>query len=103
MKGFLEWFKSGTKMKRWILLLLVGIILAGYGMATILVSKELAFADVAKIILIFVLGFTCVILALVFMQKRTLELLVEASDSRLQNKKDVNSLIFNKKVYNEQV
>lgn len=101
MKGFLEWFKSGTKMKRWILLLLVGIILAGYGMATILVSKELAFADVAKIILIFVLGFTCVILALVFMQKRTLELLVEASDSRLQNKKDVNSLIFNKKVYNE--
>ena len=88
-------------MKRWILLLLVGIILAGYGIATILVSKELAFADVAKIILIFVLGFTCVILALVFMQKRTLELLVEASDSRLQNKKDVNSLIFNKKVYNE--
>lgn len=101
MKGFLEWFKKGTKMKRWMLLILIGVLLAGYGMSSILVSKELEFLEVFKIIIIFVLGFSCIVLGIVFMQKRTLELLVEASDSRLQNKKDINSLIFNKKVYNE--
>ena len=37
MKGFFRWFKSSTKMKRWMLLILVGIVLACYGMAEILI------------------------------------------------------------------
>ena len=40
MKGFFEWFKSGTKMKRWILLILVGIALACYGISEIIVSER---------------------------------------------------------------
>lgn len=103
MGGFLQWFKSSTKMKRWIFIILIGIILACYGIAQILVSKELEFWDVGKIIISFVIGFTCIVVGLVFTQKRTLELLVEASDSRLEekNKKDVKSLIFNKKIYDK--
>ncbi len=104
MKGFLEWFKSSTKMKRWILMILIGIILACYGMATVLVTKEMSFANVGKIIVIFVVGFTCIILGVIFAQKRTMELLIEASDLRLEKgAKNVNvkSLIFNKKIYNE--
>ena len=99
MKGFFEWFKSNTKMKRWMFLILIGIILSCYGIAELLVLKELNFFDVAKVIVTFVIGFTSIVVGLIFTQKRTLELLVEASDSRLEttDKKNVKALIFNKK------
>ena len=104
MKGFFSWFKGSTKMKRWMLLVLVGIILVGYGVASILIAKEISFFEIAKIILLFVLGFTLTIVGIIFAQKRTLELLIEASDLRLEKGSknvNVNSLIFNKKVYNK--
>lgn len=102
MKGFFRWFKSSTKMKRWILLLVIGIVLACYGMARVLVAKTFDFKEIAVIIGIFVIGFVCVILGIIHMQRRTLELLVQESDSReLDKKAQVSSLIFNKKVYNQ--
>ena len=35
MKGFFKWFSNSTKMKRWIFLILIGIVLACYGMSSI--------------------------------------------------------------------
>ena len=101
MKGFLQWFKSSSKMKRWMFLILIGIILACYGLAKILVMKEMSFVEVGEIVLIFVAGFIAIVLGLIFLNKRTLEVLIEASDERMENNKNVNvnSLIFNKTVY----
>ena len=31
MKDFFKWFKSGTKIKRWIFLIIVGIVIECYG------------------------------------------------------------------------
>ena len=103
MKGFMHWFKSSIKMKRWIFLILVGIILACYGIAEILVLKEVSFQEVGKIIVIFVVGFLAIVIGLIYINKRTLELLVESTDNRMENRKNVNikSLIFNKKVYEQ--
>ncbi len=103
MKGFMQWFKSSSKMKRWIFLILVGIICACYGLAEILVMKEISFLEVGKVVAIFVIGFIAIILGLVFLNKRTLEILVESTDERMENKKNVNvkSLIFDKKVYDQ--
>lgn len=103
MKGFFEWFKPSAKMKRWIFTLLIGVILSCYGLAEILVMRKLVFSEVAKVTTLFVVGFTLIIIGVVCMQKRTLEILIEASDDRMQNKKSVNlkSLIFNKKIYSE--
>lgn len=103
MKGFMHWFKSSTKMKRWIFLILIGIILACYGIAEILVLKEVSFQEVGKIIGIFVVGFLAIVIGLIYINKRTLELLVESTDDRMENKKNVNikSLIFNKKIYEQ--
>ncbi len=56
--------------------------------------------EIVKIVVSFVIGFVAVVVGLVFMQKRTLELLVEDSDTR-KDSPIVNSLIFNKKVYNQ--
>lgn len=103
MNGFMQWFKASNKMKRWMLLILVGIVLACYGLAEILVMKEISFQEVGKIVVIFVLGFVAIILGLVFLNKRTLEVLIEATDERMENRKNVNvkSLIFNKTVYDK--
>lgn len=103
MNGFMQWFKSSNKMKRWIFLILVGILLACYGLAKILVMKEISFQEVGKVVVIFVLGFVSIVLGLVFLNKRTLEVLIESTDDRMENKKNVNvkSLIFNKTVYDQ--
>lgn len=103
MNGFMQWFKSSNKMKRWIFLILIGILLACYGLAKILVMKEISFQEVGKVVVIFVLGFVSIVLGLVFLNKRTLEVLIESTDDRMENKKNVNvkSLIFNKTVYDQ--
>lgn len=103
MKGLMQWFKASSKMKRWMFLILIGIILACYGLAKILVMKEISFQEVGKVIAIFVVGFVSIVLGLIFLNKRTLEILVESTDDRMENKKNVNvkSLIFDKTVYDQ--
>lgn len=102
MKGFFRWFNAKTKMKRWIVVILIGILLCCYGMATVLTSKQMEFGNLAKIIGLFVVGFVCVIIGIVSMQKRTLEVLVQDTDNRVTDEESkVKSLIFNKKIYNQ--
>ena len=99
MNGFFKWFKSNTKMKRWIFLILLGIILLLFSISNILVVKELDFNQVGKIVITFILGFVAIVIGIVCIQKRTLELLIENTDSR--KNVDVKSLIFNKTVYDK--
>ena len=83
MKGIFNWFKDTSKMKRWIMLILVGVVFASYGMASLIVSKDsISFLQALKIIVYFVIGFTCVVMGLVYINKRTMELFVEATDDR---------------------
>ena len=103
MSGLMQWFKSSNKMKRWMFLILVGIILSCYGLAKILVMKEISFQEVGEIVFIFVAGFIAIVFGLVFLNKRTLEVLIESTDDRMENKKNINvkSLIFDKTVYDQ--
>ena len=102
MKGFFKWFKKGAKMKRWFFLIIIGILLASYGMMLLLKGGEKQFIDLAKMVLSFVSGFCLVIVGNIYMQKRTLELFVQETDTRNEAKSgNVKSLIFNKKVYEE--
>lgn len=102
MKGFLKWFKSGTKIKRWMFLMLVGIVLVCYGIAKVIVTDQISFKEVAIIIASFVAGFTFTVISMICIQRRTLELFVEESDTRnTEQNGSVKSLIFNKKVYNQ--
>lgn len=100
MKGFFEWFKSSSKMKRWMFLIVLGIIAICYAISKILVTNKLeSVKDIVVIIVGFVIGFVAVIVGLVHMNKRTLELLVEETDKR--EEENLNSLIFNRKVYSQ--
>lgn len=104
MKGIFYWFKDSSKMKRWFMLILVGIVFCSFGMANMIVETEaITFIQAAKIVIYFVIGFTCVVIGLVYLNKRNMELFIEATDDRMEKdqKVNVNSLIFNKKVYNK--
>ena len=104
MKGFLKWFKNGAKMKRWMFIILFGMILACTGISKIFASKAISFGGVAKVIALFVAGFTLIIVGLIYAQKRVLEILIEDTDYRMDKgskERNVKSLIFNKKVYHE--
>ena len=103
MKGIFQWLKSSAKMKRWMFLILIGILLACQGMAQIIVLQEVSFKRIGSIIAIFVAGFMCIVIGLIFLNKRTLEVLIESTDDRMTNKDNVNvnSLIFNKTIYDK--
>ena len=103
MNGLIKWFDSKSKLKRWMFLILIGVILMCYGTAEILVLKEMSFSELAKIIVTFVIGVVAIVLGLIFLNKRTLEILIEYTDDRMNDKNNVNiqSLIFNKKVYHQ--
>ena len=103
MKGFFKWFKNEARMKRWMLVIILGMVLASTGISKILVAKVISFQGVAKVAALFVVGFTLVIIGLVYAQKRVLEILIENTDSRMKNsdERNLKSLIFNKKVYHE--
>ena len=104
MLGFFKWFKSGTKMKRWLCLILLGIILLCYGIATIIDMQEISVLNLIVTIAISVIGFVLVNVGIIYSQKRVLELLIEETDDRISDeKKDINvkSLIFNKTIYKE--
>ena len=86
MKSFFGWLKNSTKIKRWITLILIGMVLSCYGFAQILVLDRLGLTDILKIIVIFVAGISLFIIGLVHIQKRTLELAV------LQDEKTISEL-----------
>lgn len=104
MKCFFRWFENKAKMKRWMAIILIGIILACIGISKIMVAKTISFVGVGKVIALFVVGFTMMIVGLVYSQKRILEILIEDTDYRMDNgskERNTKSLIFNKKIYNE--
>ena len=104
MNGFFKWFNSKTKIKRWILLILLGIVLTCFSIANILDEKILKPIDIIEIVGSFVFGFSFVIIGIIFIQKRTLEIFIEANSNTEKGKKaeeNMKSLIFNKTMFNE--
>ena len=92
MKNFLNWFKNSTKIKRWMFLILVGIILTCFGFSKVLSSDRLELGDLLQIIITFVAGFTCFVLGIVYIQRRNLELLIETNNINVDASGDNNEL-----------
>ncbi len=105
MKGFFSWFNSKTKIKRYILLILIGICLTCFAIATIIETNILKPEDIIKITSAFVVGFLAIVLGFIFMQRRVLEILIEANNTTTVKGRNANlnikGLIFNKTMYNE--
>ena len=83
MKKFFKWLKNSTKIKRWIFLIIIGLFLVCMGFAKIFVSNELGVRGLVGIIGSFVVGFVCFAVGIVYIQRRTLELLIEGDRKEL--------------------
>jgi len=88
MKKILKALNDKTKITRWIVLVIIGMVLSCYGFAQILVLERLEFSDIIRIVAIFVIGLTSFIVGLVYMKRRTLELAVNPNEKKQDN--DIN-------------
>lgn len=100
MKGIFNLLSPKYKIKRWIFLIIFGMTLVCLGIANIISYKTLESKKLFETIISFVFGFIITTLSIIQIQRRTLEILVEQSDTRKKKSND-NTLIFNKKVYNQ--
>ena len=74
-------------MKRWMFIIVIGILLACYGIAEILVLKRNIIQRSRKNNSNIYSRILAIITGLVGLNKRTLEVLVESTDDRMENKK----------------
>lgn len=105
MLGFFNWFNGKTKIKRWILVILLGIVATCYAFTYVLQTKILSPDDILRLVLLFAVGFSMIIIGIIFMQRRTMEIVVEANNKFSEKGKAANlnmkGLIFNRTIYNE--
>lgn len=90
MKKFLRWLKRNFGVGFWLVVAIIGMVLACYGFAQILVLERLEIIDIIKIAATFVAGFVCFILGLSFMQKKLLSAKVtyERTEQKSTDSKD---------------
>lgn len=103
MKSIFSWFKNSVKIKRWIFLILVGIGLVSYSLSKMLMLYILDVKEILIMIASLISGILVTIFAIVQIQKRTLEIFIEANGINHKNLKEkniqVDSLIFDKNIY----
>ena len=100
MKKFFSWFKNSTRIKRWMFLILIGLVLTCFGFSKILTSEELNVKDLILVVATFVAGFILFVVGIVFIQKRNLEILIESNkvNANANNNSEVKNLI-SKSIY----
>ena len=89
MKKLLKLIIGNKKTKRWVLLIIIGMLLTCYQFAKIIAADRLELMELGKIGILFIIGFTCFILGIVFLQRRILELAV--NPEMMKNKNPINS------------
>ena len=95
MKKFFSWFKNNTRIKRWMFLILIGIILTCFGFSKIFSSERLEAIDLLLIIATFVVGFTCFVIGIIYIQRRNLELLIESNKVTDNKDEELRKLVSN--------
>ena len=78
---FLEWFKDSTKFKRWMFLIMIGLTIMFYSAAKIISLNVIEPMTVIVAVLEFIAGLGIVIWGILGIQKRTLEIFIEANRS----------------------
>ena len=76
MKSMFSWLKNSTQIKRWLFMMIIGMILFCYGFAQVLVVDRLELMDLVRIIISFVVGLTTFTIGIIFIQRRTLEMAI---------------------------
>lgn len=97
-----EWFGSGLKMKRWLLLTLIGTGLIGYGFAKVLSQEVSDIKEILVAAVLFIVGFVCVTVSFIMAERRLLQAIAEstATSSKTVNLK---KLLFDKRMLDKNI
>jgi len=93
----IEWFRSNLKMKRWLLLIIAGVIFIAYSFNRIIVQQEhITISQIISYGFLFVLGVVIVVYSYIMSQKQLIQTIAEAT---VKTNKNINikKLIYDKK------
>lgn len=94
--GLKEWFSSKLKLKKWMLLTIVGTAILAYSLAKIFATEILEVSNAIKYGLLFVLGCACVAFSFVMSQRQLLMVVAEASTKSNGRNINLKKLLFDK-------
>lgn len=99
----LEWFRGNARLKRWMFFIALGVSIMCFATAQLIGLNVIDAFEVLVIVLEFIAGLIMVLFGIVSIQKRTLEIFIEANGVSTGELKDKNikldSLIFDKTIY----
>lgn len=103
MNNLGEWFGSGLKIKRWLILVLIGTIVFSYGFANLKLANQLDIASVIVTMLYFVIGIVLVVMGFLMAQRRILQAVAESNVSSNTRNLNLKRLLFDKKTLDKSV
>lgn len=98
-----EWFGSGLKIKRWIFLIIIGVLILSYGIANIISLKTMEINDLIIVGVSFVLGLTLIVISFIMAQRRMLQAIAESNNGLNQRNLNIKKLLFDKKMLDRSI
>lgn len=103
MSGLGEWFGRDLKMKRWLLLDIVGTGMITYSLAQILTNQALEIYNLIVYALMFIFGFVAIIIGFMMAQKRILQAIAEYNASQNSKNLNIKRLLYDKKMLDRNI
>lgn len=103
MNNINEWFSSGLKLKRWFFLMIIGVLLLSMSIAKFMVSEELELTQLVVHMIMFVFGFTAIIVSFVMSQRRILQAIAEANANPNGRNVNLKKLLFDKRMLDKNI
>ncbi len=91
-----EWFNSKLKMKRWLVLILIGVWLVAYSLAKIFSPETLEIMEAIRYGILFVGGSGCVVFAYIMSQRQLLMTVAEAATKVNGKGVNIKKLLYDK-------
>lgn len=103
MDNMLEWLGSGLKIKRWLLLVLLGTLILSYGFSNLKLATTLSVQSILTSALLFAIGITAIVMGFLMCQKRILKAVAEANISANTRSLNLKKLLFDKKTLDKSI
>ncbi len=103
MNNLKDWLGSGLKIKRYLLLVILGTLSLSYGISNLKLYNELSVSNVVVTALLFIIGFVLIVMGFLLAQRRILRALAEANVSSNTRKLNIKKLLFDKKTLDKNV
>lgn len=103
MNNLKDWFGSGLKIKRWLLLVLIGTIILSYGIANMKLSTQLSVQSIITTMLLFIIGIVAIVTGFMMSQRRIIQALAEAGSSSKTRNLNIKKLIYDKKTLDRSI